>query len=165
METTPLWFLRTLLVCHQLPLGGHSSDPLALSGLVEWKLLLDTGGYRFCSRSPTFFWFFVVFQNFFCLFKTMASCVPQRRAEESLPHRGPILYLAIWSLTCSPASISEQLIRIHHRKRRRWNVAAQNGWKQTPRRACLQLANDFIDNDADQWEEKKEIFNKGAFQM
>lgn len=67
METTPLWFRRTLLVCHQLPLGGHSSDPLALSGLVEWKLLLDTGGYRFCSRSPTFFWFFVVFQNFFCL--------------------------------------------------------------------------------------------------
>lgn len=45
-------------------------------------------------------------EPFLSLLKTMASCVPQRKAEESLAHRGLIPYLAIWSFTCSPASIS-----------------------------------------------------------
>lgn len=109
--------------------------------------------------------FFIVLcrfpELFLSLLKTMASCVPQRRAEESLPHRGLILYLAIWSITCSPASISEQLIRIHHRKHSTWNVAAQNGWKQTPRHACLQLANSFIDNDEDRREGKRRFWQRG----
>lgn len=81
MEATPLWFLPTLLVSPQLPLGGHSSDPLVLADLVEWKLSLDTGGYRFCDRSPTF--------------STMASCVPQRRADTVFSH---MVYYALTSL-------------------------------------------------------------------
>lgn len=108
------------------PLGGLSSDPPILWDYVKvegeligqpWLLNDTTGGLvalplvcmgsvktphrvSLCSSdstSPT---------AFFCIpQKTMTSCVPQRKAEESLAHRGLITYLAIWPFTCSPASI------------------------------------------------------------
>ncbi len=90
------------------PLGGLSSDPPILWEYVKVEgeligqpwLLIASGGSHFApviQPSP---------ESFLSPLKTMTSCVPQRKAEESLAHRGLIPDLAIWPLPCSPSSIS-----------------------------------------------------------
>lgn len=86
--------------------------------------------------------------------KTMASCIPQKTAEEPWAHGGLISYLAIWPFRCSTAAISEQVIRNQSQMHTMRLECDSSKWMKTNSGACLSSV--FIDNDNDRWRRANE---------